>query len=100
MAMIDERNDDFYAGFREKIDQIDSQLLELLNLRASAALEIGRIKKANNQPIFVPEREKEVLERVVRENPGPLSSAAVETLFQSIIAEIRSLEESGPDGRS
>ena len=64
--------------YREQIDHIDGQILELLNRRAAAALEIGRLKRANLQPIYVPDREKAVLQRMVNENRGPLAAGAVE----------------------
>jgi chorismate mutase-like protein len=85
---------DPYRELREQIDRIDDRLLELLNERARAALEIGRLKRAHAEPIHVPEREKAVLERVVGANRGPLPRGAVEALFRAIIVQIRALEES------
>ena len=81
--------------YRDEIDAIDSQLLELLNRRAVRALEIGHIKKRNNEPIFVPDREKAVLTRLVQMNPGPLPGKSVEELFQAIIEQMKRIEESG-----
>mgnify|MGYP000741480371 CR=1 FL=1 len=56
---------------RARIDEIDSQILELLNQRAGISLAVGRVK-SGGEPVFKPFREKEVLERLCRENPGPL----------------------------
>ena len=83
--------------WREKIDELDARLLELLNRRAGYALEIGRIKAANGQPIYLPEREAAVLERLRRLNPGPLSGEAVQRIFRQIIEESRGIEH-GPEG--
>jgi chorismate mutase / prephenate dehydratase len=84
---------DPYGPLREQIDRIDDRLLELLNARATAALEIGRLKRANAEPILVPEREKAVLERMARATRGPLGGEAVTAVFRAIIREMRALEE-------
>ena len=83
---------DRLADFRRRIDDIDEQLVKLLNVRASIALEIGRIKHANNMPIYQPGREEEVLAHVRDVNPGPLDEGAVTRLFERIIDEARRLE--------
>lgn len=82
--------------FRDRIDDIDDQLLELLNRRAECALSIGRFKRKNNIPIHVPSREDEVIARMILKNAGPLPESIVETIFQSIIQQIRTFEEIPP----
>jgi chorismate mutase-like protein len=79
--------------WRERIDEVDMQLLRLLNERARYALEIGEIKHRQKLPIHVPEREKWIYENVQRLNQGPLSNAAVRRLFERIIDESRRLEK-------
>ncbi len=78
--------------WRQKIDEIDRRLVELLNERSRCALEIGKIKQEQNLPLYQPEREKEVLENAERSNPGPLSDAAIRRLFERIIDEARAAE--------
>jgi chorismate mutase len=80
------------AVWRRRIDQIDTQLMGLLNSRSACAVEIGRIKRALGLPIYSPDREAEILERVMRENPGPLDDLAVRRVFERIIDESRRLE--------
>ena len=86
--------------WRRRIDEIDKKLVELLNERARCAIEIGRIKQAEHQPLYQPERERDVLESVERANGGPLSHAAIRRLFERIIDEARSIERTAmhPDG--
>ncbi len=79
--------------WRKKIDEVDEQLLQLLNLRARYTLEIGKIKKAKNLPIYDPERERQIFERLETLNQGPLSNKAVVRLFERIIDESRHLEK-------
>ena len=79
-------------AWRRRIDQIDTQLMGLLNSRSACAVEIGRIKRALGLPVYSPEREARILERVMRENPGPLDPTAVKRVFERIIDESRRLE--------
>jgi chorismate mutase len=78
--------------WRHRIDVIDEQLMRLLNSRSACAVEIGRIKRALGLPVYSPEREAWIFERVMRENPGPLDPLAVRRVFERIIDESRRLE--------
>lgn len=80
------------ADWRRRIDAIDDQLMRLLNSRSACAVEIGRIKREAGLPVYVPEREAWILDRVMRENPGPLDPLAVRRVFERIIDESRRLE--------
>ena len=80
------------SDWRRQIDQIDRKLVELLNQRSRCALEIGKLKQAENLPLYQPEREREVLENAERVNSGPLTDAAIRRLFERIIDEARSAE--------
>ncbi|MCO6504112.1 MAG: prephenate dehydratase [Snodgrassella sp.] len=75
---------------RAAIDQIDAEILQLLNRRASHAQAIGNIK--GDQLIYRPEREAAVLRRVQQFNPGPLSNHAVARLQRAIMSECLALE--------
>ena len=78
--------------WRRRIDVIDTQLMRLLNSRSACAVEIGRLKRVLGLPVYSPEREAEILERVMRENPGPLDATAVRRVFERVIDESRRLE--------
>lgn len=85
-------------AWRRRIDEIDQQLSRLLNSRSACAVEIGRIKRVLGLPVYSPEREARVLERVVRENPGPLDGQALRRVFERIIDESRRLERVASEG--
>jgi len=78
--------------WRRRIDAIDDQLMRLLNSRSACAVEIGRIKREAGLPVYAPEREAWILDRVMRDNPGPLDPLAVRRVFERIIDESRRLE--------
>ena len=80
------------ADYRKRIDQIDDQLMKLLNARSACAVEIGRIKRQIGMALYQPDREKWILDRVARNNPGPLDSGALRRVFERVIDESRRLE--------
>ena len=80
------------SDWRHRIDEIDKKLVEFLNERSRCALEIGRLKQAASLPLYQPDRENEVLANAERNNPGPLTDAAIRRLFERIIDEARAAE--------
>jgi len=91
-AAVRQRGETQVADLRRRIDQVDDQLMKLLNSRSACAVEIGRIKRRIGMPVYQPEREKWILERAERNNPGPLDSGAVRRVFERVIDESRRLE--------
>ena len=59
---------------REKIDELDAELLQLLNRRAAIAQQVGDVKKEFDAPVFRPERERQVIAALQQANPGPLQA--------------------------
>ena len=76
---------------RARIDTIDDALLQLLSERAQIAQQVGRAK--NGDAIYRPEREAQILQRVLAANPGPLNAESVERLFREIMSACRALEQ-------
>ena len=62
---------------RQRIDDIDGQILTLLNERAKCGQEVGKVKQAQNAVIYVPEREKAIFKNLMEKNPGPLPGPRV-----------------------
>jgi chorismate mutase-like protein len=87
------------AGWRKQIDELDRKLVELLNQRASAAHEIGKLKRNTKMPIYEPDRERVVHENMARANKGPLSDKDLTQIFECIIGIMRQIqkEEIVPD---
>lgn len=87
---------------RNRIDALDREILRLVNERAAAAREIGKLK--GDGTVYRPEREAQVLRRLAEVNPGPLPEKAVTHLFTEIISACRALEDAfavaclGPKG--
>jgi chorismate mutase len=77
---------------RLEIDRLDRELLKIFNERAGIALQIGEIKKERGLPVYDPDREKRIFERMRAANPGPLEDEAIVRLFERVIDESRRLE--------
>ena len=83
------------ADWRKKIDELDRRLVELLSERARAAVEIGRLKKDTNLPIYEPERERIVFENVQELNRGPLPGREMVRIFERIMDVMRNIQKEG-----
>jgi chorismate mutase-like protein len=79
--------------WRRKIDAIDTALLQLVNLRAELAVEVGKLKKEEGLSVRNPEREQQILSRMKSLNPGPLPDDAVTRIFRLILDEAIRTEE-------
>lgn len=92
------------SEIRGKIDAIDSQLLKLLNERATLALEVGHIKNRDGLPIYAPDREMALLRGLVERNEGPLPAPAIRAIYREIMSAALALEKDvviacfGPEG--
>ena len=53
---------------RAQIDEIDVGILALLDRRMKLAIEIARAKKNTRKEIFDPERERELLAKLIEQN--------------------------------
>ncbi|MBI2155528.1 MAG: prephenate dehydratase [Candidatus Rokubacteria bacterium] len=81
-----------WDDWRLRINELDNQILQLLTQRAEAALRIGDLKRRQEAPIYVPEREAEILRRLAAANPGPLPAEAVVAIWREILSGCRALE--------
>lgn len=81
------------ADLRREIDQIDREIVDRLQRRAALAIRIGK-EKGGNLPIYVPERERQVLGHVASAaKDGPLSAKAVTTIYREVLSACRAQEK-------
>ena len=89
---------------RKDIDGYDQQIVELLQKRSISASKIGEIKKNSGDPIFRPDREKDIFKKLKNMNQGPLGDSQLAAIYREIISASISLEKGlrvgylGPDG--
>ena len=77
---------------RVRMDRINLEILKLLSERAAHANEIGRIKHSSGGAIYLPGREREIIEGMIAANPGPLSADHIARIYTEIISACRALE--------
>lgn len=85
---------------RDRIDEVDRTIVELLNERTRAVEEIGRIKREARMAIYEPKREDEVFRNVTEHNCGPLTADAVKRIFERIIDEMRKVQRMRMEAQS
>lgn len=78
---------------RRKINKIDEQLITLLNSRASASREIGLIKRSKKLPVYSPEREIQVYERIRKANKGPMPQGSLKSIYTEIMSGCLGLQQ-------
>lgn len=91
------------SDWRKKIDETDVKLVELLNQRAFAAHEIGKLKSHAGMPIYEPDRERAVFSNAKKLNKGPLPDRDLLRIYERIIDVMRQIQReeiapSGPEG--
>jgi len=84
---------DALKTLRSEIDRIDETVVNLLNKRACLAQAIGEVKKANGEPLYSPERERGVLDRLRDLNKGPMSNQSVDKIYREIMSSALALED-------
>lgn len=93
---------------RNQIDSIDQQIQQLINQRATFAQQVAEVKQqfSHQHPavFYRPEREAQVLRRVMERNQGPLPDQDMARLFREIMSVCLALEQPmmvaypGPEG--
>lgn len=79
------------SEIRKQIDEIDESITDLFAKRMTLSAQIADYKKENNLPIFVPEREREIL-RTVAQQAGAEFSDYTRVLYNTIFDLSRSYQ--------
>jgi len=98
---VDTKTDagDGIVAWRDKIDALDRQLVELLNQRSECARQIGKLKRERGLPVYEPNREVTVHANIAQANHergGPLTDMALRRMFERIIDEMRAIQKEEP----
>lgn len=99
------RKESTLEEIRARIDAIDDRLIDLIGQRAALARDIAAVKRdAGDNPYYRPEREAQILRRVVELNSSPLSDEEVVRVFREIMSACLALQQGlkiaflGPEG--
>src|SRR5699024_12344227 len=69
---------------RQQVEEVNLQLLELINERATLVQEIAKVKQKQNMLKFDPVREREMLNHITSNNTGPFINSTIEHIFKEI----------------
>ena len=88
--------------WRQKIDDLDRQLVRLMNERAQCAHEIGKLKRNSAMPIYEPDRERIIFQNIARANAGPLSDVQLRQVYERLVDVMRQIqrEEMSPEAEN
>ncbi|AZV46774.1 chloride transporter [Nautilia sp. PV-1] len=87
--------EDKLLQLRNQIDSIDNEIIRLLNKRMEIVKKVGELKNTSNAPVYRPEREKEIIQRLTelsKKEGGILGYDEIEAIFLEIFAISRTLE--------
>jgi chorismate mutase/prephenate dehydratase len=77
---------------RKRIDALDREIVRLINERAECARQIGAAKEKSGTVTYIPERERQVFDRVAAANEGPLPNASIQAIYREVVSACRALE--------
>jgi chorismate mutase/prephenate dehydrogenase len=84
------------APLREQIDQLDTQLVELLAARAKVTAQVGRVKQQHALPLYVPERELALIKaRRDQARVAGVSEELIEDVLRRVMRESYQTQEAG-----
>ncbi|MFC4559843.1 bifunctional 3-deoxy-7-phosphoheptulonate synthase/chorismate mutase [Virgibacillus kekensis] len=72
------------SQLRDKIDEVNLQILELLNKRGEIVQEIGHVKEKQGIVRFDPVRERQSLDLIIENHDGPFELSTVQHIFKEI----------------
>ena len=80
---------------RDRIDAIDADIQRLINERARCAQEVAetKLKEGGEVNFYRPEREAQVLRKVIERNEGPLPAEEMARIFREIMSACLALEQ-------
>lgn len=79
---------------REKIETLNIEILKLLSERGQIAKQIGQEKRKQGTAIYDPEREKEMINKLLDLNDGPFDDNVIKQLFKEIFKASTELQKS------
>jgi chorismate mutase/prephenate dehydratase len=77
------------VSVRDQIDTIDDQILSLLKERLNCAKEIGKLKNEGKRAKWDPLRERQIYDRLFKDNNDTFPQTALKSIFHEIITTCR-----------
>ena len=81
------------SKLRDEVDALDENLAKLLSKRTYFSVMIGRVKRALKMPTYSPEREREISKRINLFTEKPLTTRALQRIYERILDESRAIQK-------
>lgn len=78
---------------RQQLDELNTQILQLINERGKVAQDIGQLKSQQGTTRFDPVREREMLDQILQQHDGPFEKSTIQHLFKQIFKASLELQE-------
>src|SRR5687767_3758621 len=78
---------------RKRIDAIDDQILSLLDARAGIVGDVARAKADASMPVYDPERERGILDRLASKAGGRFPREAIRAVYREVMSACLALQE-------
>jgi monofunctional chorismate mutase len=86
-------NESVLEVLRQAIDEVDEEILSLVAKRIELVYKIAEYKQGQSLPVYDPERERAVIDRLIDLASGSLDPQLVRRVFERIIDESRRVEQ-------
>lgn len=80
-------------ALRERAEEINLQILELINERGKLVQDIGKAKEAQGVNRYDPVRERRMLNKIKENNDGPFEDSTLQHIFKEIFKASLELQE-------
>lgn len=77
---------------RKHIDEVDTEIVQLINQRLEITQKVGELKKKYGFPVFDASRENLILKRISELNDGPAKDTVLHYIYTVIMAASRELQ--------
>lgn len=81
-------------NLRQRVEEINDEILGLLSERGDLAKKIGEEKSKQGTQVYDPQREKEMLNKLIDANKGPFNDNTIKQLFKEIFKASTDLQKS------
>lgn len=77
---------------RQKIDELDRKIIQLLNDRTGLVQEIGKLKSKEGRSVYAPDRETEIYQKIDEIAKGPLPRESLKAIYREVMSAALALE--------
>ena len=88
-SAVDKPSSDKLLKVRDRIDAVDNRILALLKERLNCAREIGQLKAEGNRAKWDPLRERQIFDRLKKNNNSEFPEQSLVSIFQEVITTCR-----------